>query len=35
MTMVSRFRLVTCGDVGGTSPKLSGVICYITYLAKR
>lgn len=32
---VKRFRLVTCGDVGGTSPKLSGVMGYVTYLAKR
>lgn len=32
---VQRFRLVTSGDVGGSSPKLSGVMCFITYLAKR
>lgn len=33
--MLKRFRLVTAGDVGGSSPVLSGVMGFITYLAKR
>lgn len=32
---VQRLRLVTCGDVGGSSPKLSGVMGFVTYIAKR
>lgn len=30
-----RFRLVTAGDVGGATPKLSGVQGFITYYAKQ
>lgn len=30
-----KFRLVIAGDVSGTTPKLSGVMGFITYLAKR
>lgn len=32
---LKRFRIVVAGDVSGTTPKLSGVMGFVTYWAKR